>query len=223
MHRLPHGPSCPRARRVTTYPYCNDIKFSLRATLSHGPTHSSLCPVSFNGSVSCLDIASGPFQPPINLNSISVILNTSYHFHNVSDREGSWLDAGGWWTFITGRVCPHMLGFSPRPLQPGYGVAFKNKASSYVNISKNKKNLGILNERWHKSKKKMGFSEGARHPSFSADSFHLAEMNAFTQFFPKQIYCLVLPLELTKTLKVLRVLKRNVLPFESERKQSEHS
>lgn len=58
-----------------------------------------------------------------------------------------------------------------------------------------------------KAKKKMDYSEGPDVPLLLDESFHFAQMNAFTHSFPKQILCFVLPLELTKTLKMLRVFK----------------
>lgn len=58
-----------------------------------------------------------------------------------------------------------------------------------------------------KAKKKMDCSERPDVPLLSDESFHLAQMNAFTQFFPKQADCFVHPLELTKTLEMLRVFK----------------
>ncbi len=53
----------------------------------------------------------------------------------------------------------------------------------------------------------MDYSEGPDVPLLLDESFHLAQMNAFTLFFPKQIDCFVPPLELAKTLKTLCVFK----------------
>lgn len=89
-------------------------------------------------------------------------------------------------------ICPGVW-----ELIPGR-VLFESRSSSFVNIN----NLALLNERWHKSKKKMDYSKGPDVLLLLDESFHLAQMNAFTHFFPKEIYCFVLPLELTKTLEM---------------------
>lgn len=119
-------------------------------------------------------------------------------------------------TVLTGRLGPYTA-FSRHRWSRG-----ESRIRKQGFIVRKYKNLGILNERWHESKKKMGFNEGAWRPCTFQMILPISLKWMLLPSSFQNIYCPELPLELTKTLKVLRVLKRNVFPFESERKQSEH-